>query len=94
MWKEMISIYDVIGDQISWNIRNKKTFRIGYDSYIGSTVDHMLPENMIDTLFDNGHIFLFQIHDPNKSNLFQQEWLSSAHLGFTGDEEVIWNINI
>ena len=64
--------------------------RIGEEPLVGCDENFQLPRNMLEALRHRGFIYLHQVIDPIKSNIFNQEWVSTGTLGFIDDEENLW----
>ena len=85
----MFFAYDVIGDWISWKVGNDRIIIIGFDAWIGGSIAHKIPNNMIDHLTKKGYIFLYKIQDISLSSPIHQEWLNVSHIGFIGEDNII-----
>jgi hypothetical protein len=60
------------------------------DPWVGSGMDHKLPEHMIQTLRTKGLFKLSQIVDPGVTDIWGQGWLTADNLDFRSDDIDAW----
>ena len=89
IWKEVMDALDVIRPGLAWNIG--KGFRIGWDSWIGSGMDHILPPDLVDCLEQDDVLFISQVGNPLESTIHHQGWKSGESLGLDVDQGRIWD---
>lgn len=73
-WKAIIKSFNLIEDHIAWNVGDGSSVRIGLDPWPGSGHQHILPQEIRDSLADRGLFHLHQVADPGHTTFWRQAW--------------------
>ena len=86
-WKAIIWSFDIIGNNLVWNIGTGASIRLGLDPWVGCKWRHLLPTYLIEKLHSVGVSSLKDIGVPSLSPLMEQGWLSAEQLGLDDHQD-------
>jgi hypothetical protein len=69
IWKELIHSFSVIGEGLAWRIGKGTKVRIKADLWPSSGINHILPDDLVQLLNENGLYYLSQISDQVRSSI-------------------------
>jgi len=87
-----LSYFPLIGNGLAWKIGNGHLVHIGVDPCPGSDVSHVLPQNIITSLQEQGIFILNQVVDPLFTTIWSLGWKSTISLGLEGVEGRLWEM--
>ena len=50
IWKAVVLSFHVLKSNLAWNVGNGRRFRVGEDTWVGSTQQHLLPSHTMEAL--------------------------------------------
>ena len=91
-WKAVLWAFDIIGNNIVWNVGNGADLHIGIDPWGGYKWRQHLPTILIDKLHSAGIFFLKDIGGLGMIHLMEQGWISVDNLRLSDIQDVLcWN---
>jgi hypothetical protein len=86
IWKAIIKAFPLIENGLAWNIGNGNRVKIGLDPWSSSDGNHLLTEQLIQSLHSRDFYFLSSVADTNHATLWAQGWKDPFSLGL--NEEI------
>jgi hypothetical protein len=86
IWKAILNAFPLIENGLAWKIGNGNRLRIGSDPWPGSDGNHLLTEQLIQSLHSRDILFLSSLADPSRSTLWSQGWKDPYSLGLREEE--------
>jgi hypothetical protein len=86
IWKAILNAFPLIEIGLAWKIGNGNRLRLGSDPWSGSDGNHLLTEQLIQSLHSRDIFFLSSLADPNLSTLWAQGWKDPYSLGLREEE--------
>ena len=72
IWKAIVNSFDLIENNLAWDVGNGESVLIGRDPWMGSTQQHLLPPNVIVLLGQQGVVTLNHLADPRANEPWTQ----------------------
>ena len=88
IWKAIVKSFRLIEDNLAWDVGNGESVLIGRDPWLGSTQQHLLPNDIIVELGHRGITTLNQLADPRPAEPWVQCWRRENSLGLRDRETV------
>ena len=81
IWKAIVKSFHLIEDNLAWDVGNGESVLIGKDPWLGSTNQHLLPDDIIEDLRHRGISTLNHLADPRPDAPWAQSWRMANSLG-------------
>ena len=88
IWKAIVKSFHLNEDNIAWDVGNGESVLIGKDPWLGSTNQHLLPDDIIEELGHRGITTLNHLADPRPAEPWVQSWRRANSLGLRARETV------
>lgn len=94
IWKVVLAYLEVIHFGLAWKVGNGHSFRIRHDLWPGSSHNHVLSMELVESLEQKNFQFLFQVGDEGTSSIISQGCKSGILLGLDVDHCREWGIYV
>ena len=88
IWKAIVKSFHLIERNLAWDVGNGEKVLIGRDSWLGSTHQHILPNDVVEALGRNGFTTLNHLADPRPAEPWNQHWRRAFSLGLGALETI------
>ena len=86
IWKAIVKSFHLIETNLAWDVGNGESVLIGRDPWMGSNLQHRLPNDVIDALGQRGITSLNHLAVPRPDEPWFQYWRRATSLGL-GERE-------
>ena len=86
IWKAIVKSFHLIETNLAWDVGNGESLLIGRDPWMGSNLQHRLPNDVIDALGQRGITSLNHLAVPRLDEQWRQSWRRATSLGL-GERE-------
>ena len=87
IWKSILNDFPLIENGLAWKIGNGNRFRLGTDPWLRSGINHLLTEQLIQSVHSRDILFLSSLAYPSRSTLWSQGWKDPYSLGLREEEK-------
>ena len=89
-WKAIIKSFHLIEDPLAWKVGDRSSVRIGLDPWPSSGQQHILPQEIRESLADRGLLHLHQVADLGHTTIWRQAWQTGYELGLQIHHIPLW----
>ena len=89
IWKAIVNSFDLIENNLAWDVGNGESVEIGRDPWMGSVNQHLLPPDIIELLSLQGVVMLNHLAIPRNNEPWIQFWKRAVSFGLGARETVI-----
>ena len=87
IWKAIVKSFNLIENNLAWDVGNGESVLIGRDPWLGSTHQYLLPLDVIEALGHVGITTLNHLVVPRPAEPWIQSWRRANYLG-VGEREI------
>ena len=89
IWKAIVNSFDLIKNNLAWDVGNGESVLIGRDPWMGNFQQHLLPPDVIELLGLQGLVTINPLAVPRLNEPWNQLWRRADSFGLGVRETVI-----